>query len=101
MSNWTRRRFFLTTLAGGIAAGARKVFSATGANGNGAGRLDVLTAQAGATKGVRPLIISSSNGVRVLDRGMDVLKKCGDTLDAVLAVVTVLEDDPNETSVGY
>jgi N4-(beta-N-acetylglucosaminyl)-L-asparaginase len=101
MSNWTRRRFFLTTLAGGIAGGARKLFSAAGANGNDAGRLDMLAAQAGATKGVRPLIISSSNGLRSLDRGMDILKKGGDTLDAVLAVVTVLEDDPDETSVGY
>jgi len=101
MSNWTRRRFFLTTLAGGIVAGAGKLFGADGANGNSAGTLEGLAAQAGAMKGVRPLIISSSNGVRVLDRGMDVLKKGGDTLDAVLAVVTVVEDDPNDNSVGY
>ena len=33
--------------------------------------------------------------------GMDILKKGGDTLDAVIAAVTVVEDDPNDTSVGY
>ena len=32
---------------------------------------------------------------------MDVLKSGGDTLDAVLAVVTKVEDDPNDDSVGY
>jgi N4-(beta-N-acetylglucosaminyl)-L-asparaginase len=32
---------------------------------------------------------------------MDILKKGGDTLDAVVAAVTVVEDDPNDDSVGY
>src|SRR5260370_37968419 len=32
---------------------------------------------------------------------MDILKKGGDTLDAVVAAVTVVEDDPNDRSVGY
>jgi N4-(beta-N-acetylglucosaminyl)-L-asparaginase len=32
---------------------------------------------------------------------MDILKKGGDTLDAAVAVVTVVEDDPNDDSVGY
>jgi N4-(beta-N-acetylglucosaminyl)-L-asparaginase len=32
---------------------------------------------------------------------MDILKKGGDTLDAVVAAVSVVEDDPNDDSVGY
>ena len=32
---------------------------------------------------------------------MDILKNGGDTLDAAVAVVTVVEDDPNDDSVGY
>jgi N4-(beta-N-acetylglucosaminyl)-L-asparaginase len=32
---------------------------------------------------------------------MDILQKGGDTLDAVVAAVTVVEDDPNDTSVGF
>ncbi|HKO05622.1 MAG TPA: N(4)-(beta-N-acetylglucosaminyl)-L-asparaginase, partial [Candidatus Acidoferrales bacterium] len=49
----------------------------------------------------RPLILSSPNGLNHLGRGMTVLKKGGDTLDAVLAVVTAVEDDPKDDSVGY
>jgi len=32
---------------------------------------------------------------------MEILKKGGDTLDAVVAAVTIVEDDPNDDSVGY
>ena len=92
MDNWTRRKFFQTTLAGGLAAGARKLFGAPGPEGHGA--------HAAATA-VRPVIISSANGLRALDRGMEVLRRGGDTLDAVVAAVTVVEDDPEDNSVGY
>ena len=104
MENWTRRRFFLATLAGGLAAGARKLLGAGGPNGNGspppaAGPLSLQSAAA--AKATRLVIICSTNGLHALDRGMEVLYKGGDTLDAVLAVVNVVEDDPNDTSVGY
>ncbi len=104
MENWTRRRFFLTTLAGGLGAGARKLFGVGRPNGNGAqppaAGLRGPQATAG-SKAARPLIICSTNGLLALDRGMEALRKGGDTLDAVLAVVNVVEDDPNDTSVGY
>ena len=35
MENWTRRKFFVTTLAGSMAAGARKLFAGIRANDNG------------------------------------------------------------------
>ncbi|MGA8405990.1 MAG: N(4)-(beta-N-acetylglucosaminyl)-L-asparaginase [Candidatus Acidiferrales bacterium] len=54
-----------------------------------------------APAGTRPLIVSAANGFHHLDDGMAVLKSGGDTLDAVLAVVTKVEDDPNDDSVGY
>jgi N4-(beta-N-acetylglucosaminyl)-L-asparaginase len=57
--------------------------------------------QAGAVKGKRPIIISSANGVKALQKGMDILKGGGDTLDAAVAAVTLVEDDPNDDSVGY
>jgi N4-(beta-N-acetylglucosaminyl)-L-asparaginase len=92
MSEFTRRKFFLASLAGSIAAGARSAFGFAGGNG----------AQAAATaKGTRPLIISSSNGLRALTLGMDMLKRGADTLDAVVATVNVVEDDPRDDSVGY
>jgi len=46
-------------------------------------------------------MISSANGVHALQKGMDILKSGGDTLDAAVAAVTVVEDDPSDDSVGY
>jgi N4-(beta-N-acetylglucosaminyl)-L-asparaginase len=99
MKKWTRRKFFLSTLAGGIAASARRLFGAAAPAGEfGFGTLPQAATPA---KGVRPLIISAANGLQHLNDGMDILKSGGDTLDAVLAVVTKVEDDPNDDSVGY
>jgi N4-(beta-N-acetylglucosaminyl)-L-asparaginase len=92
MEKWTRRKFFLSTLAGSIAASSRSLFAGTP-------RSASLAPQSKA--GARPLIISSANGFAHLDDGMGVLKSGGDTLDAALAVVTKVEDDPNDDSVGY
>lgn len=60
-----------------------------------------------------PVVISSANGANVpkrgvtpagiscLERAMQILKAGGDTLDAVVAGVNIVEDDPDDTSVGY
>src|SRR5262249_12226884 len=98
MELWSRRKFFLTSLAGSGIAGPKKLFGDTPSNGNAALPLSNLAPPAA---GKRPLIISSANGLHALDKGMDILKKGGDTLDAVVATVTVVEDDPNDDSVGY
>jgi N4-(beta-N-acetylglucosaminyl)-L-asparaginase len=98
MELWSRRKFFLTSLAGSAVASANKLFGGTPNNGSAASALANMTP---AAQGKRPLIISSANGVHALDKGMDILKKGGDTLDAVVAAVTVVEDDPNDDSVGY
>src|SRR6266568_1469518 len=101
MELWSRRKFFLTSLAGGAVASASKLFGRTPPSGDGAPPpvryTDYVVAQRGASaQGKRPLIISSANGLHALDKGMDILKKGGDTLDAVVAAVTVVEDDPND-----
>src|SRR5882757_2490034 len=88
MTQWSRRKFFLTSLAGSAAATVTNLFASP-------------RPATPAVQGKRPLIISSANGVNALGRGMDILKKGGDTLDAVVAAVTVVEDDPNDDSVGY
>ena len=98
MELWSRRKFFLTSLAGSAIASANKLFGHTPTNGDAALSLANFAPPA---QGKRPLIISSANGLHALDRGMDILKKGGDTLDAVVAAVTVVEDDPNDDSVGY
>jgi N4-(beta-N-acetylglucosaminyl)-L-asparaginase len=98
MNLWSRRKFFLTSLAGSAIAATNNLFGRTPTNGSGALSLANLAPPA---QGKRPLIISSANGLHALDKGMDILKKGGDTLDAVVAAVTVVEDDPNDDSVGY
>jgi N4-(beta-N-acetylglucosaminyl)-L-asparaginase len=94
MEKWTRRKFFLSTLAGSLAASTRGLFGATPT------KASQPQMGAGSGKGKRPTIISAHNGLHHLDAGMDVLKSGGDTLDAVLAVVTKVEDDPHDNSVG-
>jgi N4-(beta-N-acetylglucosaminyl)-L-asparaginase len=96
MEKWTRRKFFLSTLAGSVAASAGKLFG-----GVSPGTTNNSSQAAHAEKGTRPLIISAHNGLKHLDDGMQVLRNGGDTLDAVLAVVTKVEDDPNDHSVGF
>jgi N4-(beta-N-acetylglucosaminyl)-L-asparaginase len=92
MDRWTRRKFFATTVAGSALASTSKLF------GN---AFSLPIASSMAPGGKRPLIISSANGVHAIGKGMDILKSGGDTLDAVIAAVTVVEDDPNDDSVGY
>ena len=89
MAEWTRRSFSLATVGAGLLAGSRRLLAAS-----------LPQVPAGASH-ARPLILSSMNGLKHLERGMAILKKGGDTLDAVLAVVTQVEDDPNDDSVGY
>jgi len=48
----------------------------------------------------KPVIICAANGYNYLDRGYAVLTGGGDTLDAVMQVITGPEDDPNDDSVG-
>jgi N4-(beta-N-acetylglucosaminyl)-L-asparaginase len=93
MDLWSRRRFFSTTVTSGVLAGTSRLFGKS---------LPINTpAVPPDSSAKRPVIISSANGLHALGKGMDVLKSGGDTLDAVVAVVTIVEDDPNDDSVGY
>lgn len=47
------------------------------------------------------IVISSANGRLACERAMMVIQRGGDTLEAVVQGVTTVEDDPNDTSVGY
>lgn len=54
-----------------------------------------------AQAGPRNLVISSGNGMTCCARAMEILASGGDTLDAVIAGVNIVELDPEDTSVGY
>jgi N4-(beta-N-acetylglucosaminyl)-L-asparaginase len=98
MDLWSRRKFFSSTLAGSVLAGTARLFGKSLSGG--AGSLGSPLFSSGSIP-KRPLMISSANGLHALGKGMDILKSGGDTLDAVVAAVTVVEDDPNDDSVGY
>jgi N4-(beta-N-acetylglucosaminyl)-L-asparaginase len=91
----TRRQFVATSVAAaGATATAPAVFG---------------QAPAVRTGGVKPVVVSSSNGNRYKNGGpvtgvqkaFDMITRGDDVLDAVLAGVNLCELDPEDTSVGY
>ncbi len=84
------RRDFLKTGAGlGAAALA------------GGGRAFGAAVPAAGAAGTTLRVVSSGNGIRATEKAMELLKAGGDPLDAVVAGVNIVEDDPNDWSVGY
>ncbi len=52
--------------------------------------------------GPKNIVISSSNGLKACcGRAMEILKSGGDTLDAVIAGVNTVEEDPGQHGVGW
>jgi N4-(beta-N-acetylglucosaminyl)-L-asparaginase len=60
----------------------------------------VASAQKPASGGL-PVAISSANGVRAVGRAFELMEKGGDPLDAAIAGVNIVEDDPEDMTVGY
>jgi N4-(beta-N-acetylglucosaminyl)-L-asparaginase len=85
----TTRRRFLEGAALGL--GAAAVFDSPAfAQGGGA-----------PNRAKPPFAIASWNGVAAVTKAVEVLKGGGDTLDAVVAGVNIVELDPKDNSVGY
>jgi N4-(beta-N-acetylglucosaminyl)-L-asparaginase len=82
----TRRDFVRTSAVAGVTAGLITEFSLTGF---------------AEPQGSRPVVVSSSNGLRATEKAMQMIRAGADTLDAVVAGVMIVEDDPNDNSVGY
>ena len=86
----TRRDFIATTAIGSASLAVDLQGQNKPANG----------APSSGTAPKKPVIICAHNGYNYLDRGYAVLTSGGDTLDAVMQVITGPEDDPNDDSVG-
>ena len=82
----TRRDFFRTSAVAGLGS---RLFG---------GWAPATFAQ---SKASRPVVISSANGLRATAKAMEMIRKGADTLDAVVAGVNIVEDDPKDMSVGY
>jgi len=81
-------------------------------------RRNLLKAAGGAAAGLVPLAsvaqgeralqvsgkriaVSSGNGLRATARAMELMAQGADTLEAAVSGVNIVEEDPNDTSVGY
>jgi N4-(beta-N-acetylglucosaminyl)-L-asparaginase len=49
----------------------------------------------------KPIAIASANGLAAVTKAVELIRTGADALDAVIAGVNIVEDDPNDTSVGY
>lgn len=86
--NGFSRREFLETVAVSAAAGSL----AYPASASGAGERDTVS---------DPVVIASANGLRATEKAAGAIRDGVDTLDAVIAGVNIIEEDPEDTSVGY
>ena len=104
MSTIARREFLVAAAgvaASGMAAGAAQPSAPTA----GAGRWRVQVPQGQPASGDAhrggPVVISSLNGLRATARAMDLLRDGYDPADAIVQGVKIIEDDPEDDSVGY
>ncbi|MEO6811133.1 MAG: N(4)-(beta-N-acetylglucosaminyl)-L-asparaginase [Isosphaeraceae bacterium] len=77
----------------------RRTFLSVGALGLGATALGASPPRD--VGGSRPVVISSANGLRTVEKAMELLKVGADPLDAAIAGVAIVEADPNDHTVGY
>jgi N4-(beta-N-acetylglucosaminyl)-L-asparaginase len=49
----------------------------------------------------RPVVIASGNGLRTVEKAMELMKAGADPLDAAIEGVAIVEADPKDHSVGY
>ena len=68
-----------------------------------AASLSTLAIGASPTKPVgsrRPIVVSSANGLRAVEKAMELVKQGHDPLDAAIEGVAIVEADPKDHSVG-
>ena len=90
MSNLKRRDFLKTSALAGVGAMV------------GENLLNITRPLFSQTKGAgKPIVISSANGLKATAKAMEMIQQGADALDAVIAGVNIVEDDPNDMTVGY
>lgn len=97
MSEPTRREFLKRA---GIVAGAGTVAPALAARGLRARDVGAAGPLIRVPR-ARPVAVSSANGLGAVERAMEVIAGTGDTLEAAVSGVNLVEADPEDTSVGY
>jgi len=87
MSELSRRSFLHAAAAAAAASAVRPTAAAAATDPE--GRPDA------------PVAISSANGLRATEKAIELIRAGTDTLDAVITGVNIVEEDPEDTSVGY
>jgi N4-(beta-N-acetylglucosaminyl)-L-asparaginase len=100
----SRRDFLRAGAAASLAAGfplAPAVFrpAAPSARGDGARRHGAASARRRAA--TLPVSVASGNGLRAVERAMELVEGGGDPLDAAIEGVGIVEEDPADYTVGY
>lgn len=85
MSDFTRRKFLTSSLITGAAVSA---FS------------DVLLSQNKSNEARKSVVISSANGFAAAAKAMEMIQQGSDAIDAVIAGANIVENDPNDQTVG-
>jgi N4-(beta-N-acetylglucosaminyl)-L-asparaginase len=104
MTSPLSRRAFLCT--GAMAAAATSLGSGVAASGAGAEGPAATPGEAPEPAESKPaanapVVIASANGLAAVTRAADAIGRGEDTLDAVIAGVNLVEEDPDDHSVGY
>jgi len=96
---YTRRDF----LRAGVGAGTVSLLAGRAEGGQrrdpGAGPAD--PGQKPEVRRAGPIVVASGNGIPATAKAMELLRGGAGPLDAVIAGVNIVEDDPDDTSVGY
>ena len=61
----------------------------------------VVGAATGSRRAAGPVAIASGNGLGAVERALDRIRSGSDALDAIVAGVNLVEEDPEDMSVGY
>lgn len=61
----------------------------------------VFAQETSAGKPAHPVVVSSANGESTVKKAMEMIKNGADPLDAVISGVNIVEDDPDDITVGY
>ena len=88
MKDLSRRSFLQSTAAAAATAGV----------------FDTSTAAASQQRPANPsgpVVIASANGLRATQKAASMIRNDADTLDAVIAGVNIVEEDPEDMGVGY
>ena len=93
MGSITRREFLAAGAAAGVAAGA--------AGPTAAARAAWRPVRRAARRQAGPVVVASSNGQAAVGRALELIQGGSDPLDAVIAGVNLVEEDPADYTVGY